>query len=150
MRWTCQWKEKKRYYEVIDGKVTLMREEKIIKSTHEHEQISSTPNSPFSTVLLPKYCDRDVIEENARNVEPVDAYKLRLQCRKNEFQEPTCNSSLVGNHVQANVVILPSKYAEDFLQFCLKNYQGCPLLEMIGPGQKSRLCQDLDIRSDQG
>ena len=148
MSWTCQWKGKKRYYEALDGKVILSREEEIQKVKQKLENFLSTSNSPLSTVFVSKDCVNDINEENVDNVEIADAYNLRLQCRKNEFQEPTCNSSLVGNHVQANVVILPSKYATDFLQFCLKNYQGCPLLEMIGPGQKSRLCKDLDIRSD--
>lgn len=53
-------------------------------------------------------------------------------------------------YVQANLAILPAEYATDFLRFCQRNPQPCPLLEMSEPGDPClpRLGQDLDIRTD--
>ncbi len=53
-------------------------------------------------------------------------------------------------YVQANLAILPLAYAEDFLRFCLRNPQPCPLLDVSEPGDPTlpRLARDLDIRTD--
>lgn len=53
-------------------------------------------------------------------------------------------------YAQANLVILPERYAFDFLLFCQRNPKPCPLLEVIEPGAyRTRfLSQTADIRSD--
>ena len=51
---------------------------------------------------------------------------------------------------QANLVILPQKYAFDFLLFCQRNPKPCPLLEVLEPGEfmTTFLSLDADIRTD--
>jgi uncharacterized protein YcsI (UPF0317 family) len=53
-------------------------------------------------------------------------------------------------HVQANIAILPRQYAFDFLGFCQKNPEACPLLEMSAPGDPSlpSLADNIDMRTD--
>jgi uncharacterized protein YcsI (UPF0317 family) len=53
-------------------------------------------------------------------------------------------------HVQANLVLLPSKFASDFEAFCRANAQACPLLAVGAPGswRLPELGVDLDVRSD--
>lgn len=46
-------------------------------------------------------------------------------------------SGMAKGYVQANVVILPSKYAYDFLLFCFRNPKTCPLLDVSEKGSKS-------------
>jgi uncharacterized protein YcsI (UPF0317 family) len=53
-------------------------------------------------------------------------------------------------YAQANLVILPQKYAFDFLLFCQRNPKPCPLLEVLEPGEfmTKFLSLDADIRTD--
>jgi uncharacterized protein YcsI (UPF0317 family) len=53
-------------------------------------------------------------------------------------------------YAQANLVILPQKYAFDFLLFCQRNPKPCPLLEVLEPGEfmTGVLSLDADIRTD--
>ena len=37
-------------------------------------------------------------------------------------------------YVQANLAILPAAFAEEFLRFCQRNPQPCPLLDVSEPG----------------
>jgi uncharacterized protein YcsI (UPF0317 family) len=46
--------------------------------------------------------------------------EYRLQCRGNRFTQ-TSTSGLCPGYAQANVIILPEKYAEDFRMLCLRN-----------------------------
>ena len=52
--------------------------------------------------------------------------------------------------VQANLVVLPADWADDFRRFCALNHQACPLLDETAPGETSfvRLGADIDVRSD--
>lgn len=53
-------------------------------------------------------------------------------------------------HVQANLVILPERFAADFEAFCQSNAQACPLLAVGEPGawEMPYLAPDLDLRTD--
>jgi len=53
-------------------------------------------------------------------------------------------------YAQANLVILPKRYAFDFLLFCQRNPKPCPLLEVLEPGEfrTKFLSSDADIRTD--
>ena len=59
-------------------------------------------------------------------------------------------SGVAPDFVQANIVILPEKLANDFLRFCQRNPKPCPLLAVSEPGNPGllRLGTDLDIRTD--
>lgn len=59
-------------------------------------------------------------------------------------------SGLAQRHVQGNVVILPQRWADDFLRYCQRNPKPCPLLAVSEPGATAlpRLGAGIDIRSD--
>lgn len=54
---------------------------------------------------------------------PVD---FRLLCRRGDFSSNT--SGILPSYMQANLVILPSEIAKDFLDLCARNPVPCPLL----------------------
>ena len=74
--------------------------------------------------------------------------ELRLLIRKGKWDKPTTGLAL--GYAQANLVILPQKYAFDFLLFCQRNPKPCPLLEVLAPGKYRTefLSTDADIRTD--
>jgi len=74
--------------------------------------------------------------------------EIRSLIRKGKWDKPT--PGLAMGFAQANVVILPQKYAFDFLLFCQRNPKPCPLLEVLEPGQYQTrsLAPDADIRTD--
>lgn len=56
---------------------------------------------------------------------------VRKACAERTFDRPTagyCQGSM-----QANPVVLPVRYAEDFEIFCRNSLKMCPLLEIVGP-----------------
>lgn len=59
-------------------------------------------------------------------------------------------SGMADGYIQANVVILPSSYAYDFLKFCFRNPKTCPLLDVseIGSTSFPYYGKDADIRTD--
>lgn len=76
-------------------------------------------------------------------------YDVRQAIRSGEITGNT--SGMAAGLVQANLVILPEQYANDFLQFCQFNPKPCPLIAMSdAPGNPiiSVAGQDVDIRTD--
>ena len=73
---------------------------------------------------------------------------MRLLIRKGKWVKPTPGVAM--GYAQANLVILPEKYAFDFLLFCQRNPKPCPLLEVLEPGKfrTDFLASGADIRSD--
>ena len=73
---------------------------------------------------------------------------LRAACRDGRFDGPT--SGLARGFVQANMVILPADYAEEFAAFCAANPQPCPVLEVLAPGavEPRRVAPGADVRTD--
>ena len=59
-------------------------------------------------------------------------------------------AGMAPGHVQGNLMILPEALATDFLRFCQRNPQSCPLLAVSEPGDPMlpALGQDVDIRHD--
>lgn len=59
-------------------------------------------------------------------------------------------AGMAPGHVQANLVILPRREADDFLRFCQRNPKPCPLLAVTEPGDPllPTLGEGLDLRSD--
>jgi uncharacterized protein YcsI (UPF0317 family) len=74
----------------------------------------------------------------------------RAKIRAGKLSRPT--SGVAPGYVQANIAILPSKYAFDFLLFCQRNPTPCPLLAVsdVGSFRLPDLGDDIDIRSDLG
>ena len=73
---------------------------------------------------------------------------IRTLIRKEKWDKPT--AGLAPGYAQANLVILPQKYAFDFLLFCQRNPKPCPLLEVLEPGKYRTefLSSNADIRTD--
>lgn len=76
------------------------------------------------------------------------ASEVRLACREGNWTAPT--SGLAQGFVQANLVVLPKELAFDFLLFCLRNPQPCPLLCVTEPGQVEpiEVAPGADLRTD--
>lgn len=76
------------------------------------------------------------------------AVEVRTACRSGQWTLPT--SGLALGYVQANLVVLPKEYAFDFLLFCQRNAQPCPLLAVTEPGQTeaAEVAPGSDLRTD--
>lgn len=64
--------------------------------------------------------------EDYRNMRPEEAWK---KIRSGEIDYPT--AGMCGGYAQANLVILPREYAEDFRKFTERNPKPCPVLEIL-------------------
>ncbi|PGH09857.1 hypothetical protein AJ79_05583 [Helicocarpus griseus UAMH5409] len=86
------------------------------------------------------------------------AHTVRLNARKNDI---TFTSGLAPTYLQANLICLPSRYAQDFRLLCQRNPVPCPLLaESKSAGSftelkswmanitDSAIACDLDLRTD--
>ncbi len=58
--------------------------------------------------------------------------EIRAAIERGEWRKPT--SGLAPGFTQANVVILPKKYAFDFLLFCGRNEKPCPVVDVCESG----------------
>ena len=56
----------------------------------------------------------------------LDSKAIRKKIRLELYNCHT--SGLAANKLQANIVILPNKYANDFYNFCKINPKACPLV----------------------
>ena len=83
-----------------------------------------------------------------KNVQQLTPKEIRDLIRKGKWHKPT--AGLAMGYAQANLVILPQKYAFDFLLFCQRNPKPCPLLEVLEAGEfrTKALSLDADIRTD--
>jgi uncharacterized protein YcsI (UPF0317 family) len=82
------------------------------------------------------------------NIKLLNPKEIRALIRKEKWDKPT--AGLAMGYAQANLVILPQRYAFDFLLFCQRNPKPCPLLEVLEPGRchTEFLSKDADIRTD--
>ncbi|KAL4899234.1 hypothetical protein BDW74DRAFT_171688 [Aspergillus multicolor] len=76
----------------------------------------------------------------------------RLLCRSNGVKSTT---GLAPGYLQANLVILPSRYSSDFQDLCARNPVPCPLLGITPVGNPHTILpegciqhEDFDIRTD--
>lgn len=83
-----------------------------------------------------------------KGIQQLPPKEIRILIRKGKWDKPT--AGLAMGFAQANLVILPQKYAFDFLLFCQRNQKPCPLLEVLEPGQYRTkfLASGADIRTD--
>ncbi len=87
-----------------------------------------------------------MINENPyKNKKP---FEVRQLIREGKISIQT--SGMCDGYAQANLCILPKKYAYDFLLFCQRNPQSCPLLEVGDVGNKflNTSAVDCDITKD--
>ena len=76
-----------------------------------------------------------------------DPRALRQACRRGEFDRPTAGHA--PGRAQANLMIVPHEAAADFLLFCQRNPQACPLIEVTAPGARQVRCaDDADLATD--
>lgn len=61
--------------------------------------------------------------------------QLRESFREQKWTGST--GGLATRYLQANLVVLKAERAEEFREFCLKNPQPCPLVDISGPGAKN-------------
>lgn len=57
---------------------------------------------------------------------------------------------VANGYVQANLAIVPEKYAFDFLRFCVRNPKPCPIIDMTEPGspEAASVAPGSDLRTD--
>jgi uncharacterized protein YcsI (UPF0317 family) len=74
--------------------------------------------------------------------------EVRDAIRNGHWSRPT--HGLARGYVQANLAIVPERYAFDFLRFCQRNPKPCPILEVTDPGdpEAKRSAPGSDIRTD--
>ena len=74
--------------------------------------------------------------------------EVRRAAREGVLQGATTTAA--KGYVQANLAILPRDYADEFLLFCQRNPQPCPLIGLSDPGSPflPDLGADIDVRSD--
>lgn len=74
--------------------------------------------------------------------------EIRREIRAGRFR--TTTAGLTPGYAQANLVVLPREWADDFREFCLRNPRPCPLLDVTAPGsaRPTRLAPDADLRTD--
>lgn len=90
-----------------------------------------------------------IFDQADPTLSPVQVRKL---CREDKFRSGGTPGYCHG-YAQANVLILPSKYADDFRTFCHRNPVSCPLLgeTPVGdPTVPSILAKGSDITTDCG
>lgn len=73
---------------------------------------------------------------------------VRVACRAGLWTKPTCG--LADGFAQANLVVLPKSLAFDFLLFCQRNPQPCPLLDVteLGDPIPRQVAPSGDLRTD--
>jgi len=83
-----------------------------------------------------------------KNIQQLNPGEIGAIIRRGKWDKPT--AGLAMGYAQANLVILPQKYAFDFLLFCQRNAKPCPLLEILEPGEfrTKFLSLDADMRTD--
>lgn len=74
--------------------------------------------------------------------------EIRRKIRKGEITTNT--AGMCNGYAQANLVILPKKYAYDFLLFASRNPTSCPLLEVLDEGSRytKYMADHADIATD--
>jgi uncharacterized protein YcsI (UPF0317 family) len=74
--------------------------------------------------------------------------EFRLLVRTGDWTGPT--TQVLREYAQANLVVLPRENAFDFLLFCQRNPQACPLLAVTDPGdpRPTGIAREADLRTD--
>lgn len=70
----------------------------------------------------------------------------RESFRSNQYTGTT--SGMCDNFLQANMIILPKEYAFEFLLFCQRNWQSCPIVDVLEEGVTTPKIADADVRTD--
>jgi uncharacterized protein YcsI (UPF0317 family) len=77
--------------------------------------------------------------------EKMNSIEARKLIRNGDWKNPT--AGLAPGYVQTNLVIIPKKYAFDFLLFGHRNSKSCPIIEVTDTGSPHPLIAiDGDLR----
>jgi uncharacterized protein YcsI (UPF0317 family) len=89
-----------------------------------------------------------ILSEDYESLRGLDKDQLRKAIRASLYEGHT--AGLAAGFLQANIIILPEKYALDFMRFCQRNPKPCPLVGVSETGSPlmRTLGRDIDIRSD--
>ncbi len=79
---------------------------------------------------------------------PEELAEFRRAVRDGEWTGPT--SGIAPGYVQANLVAVPERDAEQFALFCRRNPRACPVIEVLDPGSPvpRRSAPEVDVRRD--
>jgi uncharacterized protein YcsI (UPF0317 family) len=78
---------------------------------------------------------------------PATPAELRRACREGRWDRPT--AGVANGFVQANLMVVPSEAAFDFLLFCQRNPKPCPIVEVVEAGKVEPSCAPgADLRTD--
>lgn len=74
--------------------------------------------------------------------------EARFLMRENRWKRPT--SGMTNGYAQANLVVLPKELAFEFLLFCQRNPNPCPVLDVTEPGSPvpPLVAPEADLRTD--
>ncbi|MFQ6079031.1 MAG: putative hydro-lyase, partial [Thermodesulfobacteriota bacterium] len=88
------------------------------------------------------------METEFGDISRLSSKEIRALIRKGNWDKPTAGLAL--GYAQANLVILPERYAFDFLLFCQRNPKPCPLLEVTekGVSEPKEMAPGADLRTD--
>jgi len=77
-----------------------------------------------------------------------DPAAFRAAVRRGDFRGTT--AGLLPGFIQANLVVLPAGWADEFIEFCVRNPRPCPLLDVTAAGSSDprRLAPGADLRTD--
>lgn len=86
--------------------------------------------------------------EKGSDYSMIDPQIVRRLIREGKIETQT--SGMCAGYAQANLVVLPKKYAYDFLLFAMRNPRSCPILEVTDEGSRQlhRMAEDADIARD--
>ena len=132
-----------------------MSSEKYITFTR-HSKSNTDTDTIMSTVTTTTQSQSSPQPSHTIKLSTSTGYAVRLASRNEYLTAPT--SGLAATYIQANLLILPSKYATDFKNLCLRNPVPCPLIASSQPGSLTFISHvphlstlfnhDIDIRTD--
>jgi uncharacterized protein YcsI (UPF0317 family) len=77
------------------------------------------------------------VQKDRASVKPVD---VRRMVRERVFTGPTHGFS--SGYIQANLLVMPKKYRDDFVGLCKRNPVPCPLIAESVPGDPTKCIRD--------
>eukprot|EP01138_Halocafeteria_seosinensis_P006693 gb/GECG01006842.1/.p1 GENE.gb/GECG01006842.1/~~gb/GECG01006842.1/.p1 ORF type:complete len:453 (+),score=54.60 gb/GECG01006842.1/:1-1359(+) len=92
--------------------------------------------------------EKDNRKKTSADLKFEEPAELRQACRRGEFRGQTSGQCM--GYAQANLVMIPEEFAEDFRQFCNLNPKACPLLEetVNNTFEAKRMAPHSDLRTD--
>ena len=168
---SCRWRACVKLPYPVDERRPLSKRDRILKLYPDrlhlhHHQTEPIPESDMSSLTTTTTTTtlEPTLFKDAPTVPPTTpstAHTLRRACRTGTHTTVTAGHA--PGHLQANLLVLPSRYANDFRLLCARNPVPCPLIaESVSPGRFDRLKScipglsdsqlvgdgDFDIRTD--